>query len=113
MACERLELDGVTATPSHYHIAAQARGLMRFLQPEDEAYFAVLGELTKPLPLHDAAELIANGGIVDEATGKAVDWHATKMVLPVSKRMKDELEGRSYEDSVQETVAALHFRIRD
>jgi acetoin utilization deacetylase AcuC-like enzyme len=113
MACERLDLDGVTATPSHYHIAAQARGLMRFLHPDDEAYFAVLGELTKPLPLHHAAALIASGGIVDEATGKSVDWHATKMVLPVSKRMKDELEDRSYEDSVQQAVTALQFRIAD
>ena len=42
MAAERLGYDGITLVPSHFHVAAQARRLFRFLDPADEAMFLAL-----------------------------------------------------------------------
>lgn len=113
MACERLGLDGLLFTPSHYHVAAQARGLLRFLAPEDEAFFVALGEVTRPLPLHRATQLVADGAIVDDATNEPLTWRPARMCYAVSDTMKRALADPAYERTVRERVAELHFRRAD
>ncbi len=113
MACERLGLDGLLFTPSHYHVAAQARGLLRFLDPEDEAFFVALGEVTKPLPLDRATQLVADGGIVDEATNEPVRWRPARMYFAVSEAMKTAMAAPAFERTVREKVARLRFRRAD
>src|SRR5690606_15371 len=104
-------MDGLLFAPSHYHVAAQARGLLRFLDPEDEAFFVALGEVTKPLPLHEATRLVADGRIIDDTTQEPLEWPAKRMFLPVSERMKKAYEGRDYERSVKAAVAHQHLRL--
>ena len=38
--CHRLHLDGITYTPSHFHLASQSTKYLRFRDPEDAAAFA-------------------------------------------------------------------------
>jgi hypothetical protein len=113
MACERLELDGLLFAPSHYHVAAQASGMLRFLEPADQAFFVALGEVTKPLPLHEATKLVADGRICDAETGEPVAWRAKRMFFPVSARMKEAFASPEYEEAVREATRNVRLVRRD
>ena len=110
MACERLQLDGLLFTPAHYHVAAQARGVLRFFDANDEAFFVALGEITKPLPLARATAMVDEKRIVDER-GEPVSWRASRMVFAVSDRLKEAIGGAAYERAVEAATAGYTLRV--
>ena len=71
MAAQRLGFDGLTFMPAHYHTASQARALLRFLEPEDEALFVAMKGALGARPLIEASSLVDAGGVFD-ARGQAV-----------------------------------------
>jgi hypothetical protein len=109
VVCEMLELDGVFYVPSHYHVAAQSRRMVRFLEPGHEARFRRLRELLEELPMAEATRLVADGGVVDEATGEAFQWEGFPMVLPVSERLRTRVFGDDYEARVTEELERVHL----
>jgi acetoin utilization deacetylase AcuC-like enzyme len=109
LVCDRLQLDGLLFVPSHYHLAAQARGILRFLRPEDEAYFRALHAALDALPLAEAAGALA-AGRVRTAAGERLRWRPAPMVLPVSARLKAQVGGEEYERAVADAGAGLAFR---
>jgi hypothetical protein len=111
MACERLGYDGLTLVPAHFHIAALARRLFVFLEPADEAYFLALCDATRGQPLHQATETIARAGVIDLRTGAPVGWRPSRMVLGISRAMKDELADPSYALRVEQAAAELRFAL--
>lgn len=114
VVCEMLELDGVYYVPSHYHVAAQSRRLVRFLEPEHEARFRRVRELVAKLPMAAATRLVAEGGIRDETTGAAFQWQGFPMVLPVSERLKSRiLDEKEYEARVGEEMARLRLTLAE
>jgi hypothetical protein len=92
-------------------VAAQARGLLRFLDPADEGFFSALAAVLGPLPLSDATALVARGAVVDEASGAPVRWRPAPMVLPVSPALRARVEGPAYDARVEETAAAFRLRV--
>ncbi|NOZ77580.1 MAG: histone deacetylase [Acidobacteria bacterium] len=109
--CQMMHLDGVTYVPSHYHVAAQSRKLVRFLQPEDEAHFRALGETLAGIPLHVATKKIEDGEVLDVQTGRPVRWEGRRMVLPVSERLRHLVFSPEYEARVSEALENLEYRI--
>lgn len=109
LACERLGLDGVLFTPSHYHLAAQSREYLRFVDPREEARFRAFQEALEPLPLVEATRVADEGGLVDADTGEAVAWDPSVMILPVSGRARERFLGEGYESRVQEAVGELEL----
>ena len=97
---EILELDGIDYVPSNYHVAIQSRRRVRFLEPEDEALIQSLETLFEGVPLAEASNLIADGGVVDEATGDPLTWQGYPMVLPVSDALKERVCGDAYDARV-------------
>lgn len=91
--CERLGLDGVYYTPSSYHVAAQSRRLVRFLDPAHEARFRALEAAVRGLPLAEASRSLSEGRVVDTASGEPVRWEGWPMVMPVSERLRARVEG--------------------
>lgn len=110
MACERLGLDGLLFTPSHFHVAAMARGLLRFLDPHVEARFLALEQALEGVPLVEATRCVHAGRIVDEATGRPVGWPAAEMVLPVSPELAARLDAPDYDRTVEATARSLRLR---
>jgi len=110
MMCERLELDGLSFSPAHYHVAAQAHGLLNFLDPTDEARYAAINAAVTQMDLARATRLVHAGELVDEATSEPIRWKSAPMALPVSSRLKELFESAEYERSVME--AAAHLRLR-
>lgn len=102
LACERLGLDGMVFAPSHYHLAAQSRRMLRFADPQDEGRFRAFREALVGRSLAEATRLADEGRVVDRKTGEPRPWQSAPMVLPVSERLRQRLQGSEYEQAVQE-----------
>ncbi len=111
MIAEILELDGIFYVPSHYHVAVQSRSLVRFLDPEDEAWFRAVQAAVGHLPLDQADAAVHGGCLVDDATGEAVEWRSCPMVLPVSERLKDRVFGEAYQQTTEHALERLRFSL--
>jgi acetoin utilization deacetylase AcuC-like enzyme len=111
MAAERLSMDGITFLPAHFHVAAQARGFLEFLEPADEALFAAFCGVLGGLPLATSAELLAAGRVVDGATGLPLAWRPARMVLPVSDALRARTRGPDYDRAVEAAAKRLDVRL--
>ena len=109
LACERLGLDGMVFAPSHYHLAAQSRRMLRFADPEDEARFRAFREALRGQPLAEATRLADAGQVMDRMTGEPRPWQPAPMVLPVSEELRERLQGKEYERGVQEAREGLNL----
>lgn len=90
LLCEQLHLDGVTFVPSHYHLAAQGSKYLRFVEPEDRAFFETLRRAAGDLPLSDATRAAERGELRDP-DGRALRYRPMRMVLPVSRRLREKM----------------------
>jgi hypothetical protein len=88
LVCDRLGLDGIGVTASHFHPAAQGLGDRRLLDPSDEPLFAALLDAVRGLPLAAACRAVEEGGLVDQETGQPFVWRPLSLVYPVSERLK-------------------------
>lgn len=111
LICDRLGLDGVFFVPSHYHLAAQSRKMLQFLDPEHEAEFRAMRSALETLPLAEATRAVAQGRVVDAETGEPVQWNPAPMVLPVSDRLDTRLCGEEYEERVREIRDRLRYKL--
>lgn len=109
--CERVGLDGIVFSPSHYHLAAQSPRRLRFLDPVDEARFRSMRAALGALPLVEAVDAVEAGRVVDDRTGGSVRWQPAPMVLAVSDRMRRSVESTIYENQVAAAMADLPFRL--
>ncbi|MFO0550425.1 MAG: hypothetical protein U0271_18665 [Polyangiaceae bacterium] len=107
MACERLGYDGITVVPAHFHVAAQARRLFTFLEPEAEAYYLALARATSGLPLDQATIAVGAGRIIDKSSGEPAPWRPARMVLPISDSLKGYLASKEYEHRVEDAIHRL------
>jgi acetoin utilization deacetylase AcuC-like enzyme len=112
LACDRLQLDGVLFVPSHYHVAAQGRKTMRFLNPADEGVYRALAPLLQPLPLSAAAEALIAGRVIDSVSGQVFAWQPVPMTYPVSERLREQVTGEAYERQAAEEAGRHAFVLR-
>ena len=110
MICEILELDGVFFVPSSYHVAAQSRRVVHFLEPRDEALFETLQTLLGGMPLAEASSAVAEGRIRD-VDGKVFEWKGLPMILPVSDLLKERVSGPEYQVEVQAAAETFRFEL--
>ncbi len=110
---EMLELDGLYYVPSSYHVAIQSRRRVRFLEPDDEALMQALDVLFSKVPLAEASNLIADGRVVDNATGEPLQWQGYPMVLAVSEKLKSRVCGELYDARVAERLAEFDLAITE
>jgi acetoin utilization deacetylase AcuC-like enzyme len=85
--CHRLHLDGITYTPSHFHLASQSTKYLRFREPRDAATFDAMKAAVAGLPLVEASRRIEAGEAIDAATAAPFHWQPTPMVMVVSERL--------------------------
>ncbi|MFO0725124.1 MAG: histone deacetylase [Myxococcota bacterium] len=113
LMAERLELDGVSFTPGYYHLAYQARGNLAFVDPGDEGRFRAMRRAVAHLPLKEASWALAEGRLVDRATGASVSWRPRPMVLALSDRLKTAAFGGAWEERASETARGLLFELAE
>jgi hypothetical protein len=108
---DRLQLDGIVFVPSHYHLAFKGKRYLRFLNPVDEAWFRSVRRAVEDLSLAEATRAVAEGRVVDSASEEAETWRPMRMVLPISDRLHDFVEGEDYEGEVIRAMRQLSFRL--
>jgi hypothetical protein len=111
MAAERLRFDGLTFVPAHYHTAAKSRGILRFLDPRDEATFVALREALGARSLAEASLLVSRGQIRDLSTGAPFAWKPARMVVPTSSALRARVTGPDYDREVEEAARALRLQL--
>ncbi len=111
LACDRLQLDGLVFVPAHYHSASQGRKWLRFLAPRDEGVFRALREALHGLPLSEATRVVDEKRVVDARTGEPFVWRPMPMVMPVTDRLRNVVEGEDYEGKVAAEAARHDFRL--
>lgn len=113
MACERLGMDGLAFVPAHYHVAAQARGQLRFVDPVDHARFEALHEVLGSRRLDEATRLVDQGRVVDRATGEAIRWKPALMALPQSRTFLAQVESRDFGRAIEEAARGFQLEVRE
>ncbi|HXO18694.1 MAG TPA: histone deacetylase [Thermoanaerobaculia bacterium] len=112
LACDRLHLDGLLFVPAHYHSAAQGKRILRFVDPEHEGLFRAVAAALSALTLTAASTAIEEGRVVDRATGQPFRWPPMAMVLPVTGRLKERVEGEDYEIRAAAAAERRAFEVR-
>ena len=115
LMCERLDLDGIVVVPSHYHVAAQWRARLHFLDPVDEGRFRSAGHLLSSYPTAKAARIVQRGLVREKASGHAYVYEPKPMVFPVKSRLRERVVGKDYEARAVEAeqTLAMEFTVPD
>ena len=112
LVCDRLDLDGLLFVPSHYHLAAQAGEVLRFLHPEDAARYDAFREAVRDLPLAQATRAIDEGRVVDADSREPVEWKPAPMILPVSERLRERLDAEGFRERRREARGMFDYELR-
>jgi acetoin utilization deacetylase AcuC-like enzyme len=111
MACERIALEGLVFTPSHYHLGVQSRTLLHFLEPREEARFRAIRDALDGLSLVEATRALEAGRVRDARTGKPVAWKPVPMVLPTGEDLRTQMSGDSYKTAVERHSGSFSFTL--
>ncbi len=111
LICDRLRLDGLVFVPSHFYLAVKGKKFLRFVDPVDEAWFRNVHEAIQEMPLAAATNAVSEGRVIDTVSGKPANWHPMSMVLPISDRLHDLVEGEAYEAAVSQASESLSFEL--
>jgi acetoin utilization deacetylase AcuC-like enzyme len=111
MACERIALEGLVFTPSHYHLGVQSRTLLHFLEPREEARFRAIRDALDGLSLVEATRALEAGRVRDARTGKPVAWKPVPMVLPTGEGLRTQMSGDSYKTAVERHSGSFSFTL--
>ena len=109
--CERLELDGLMFTPSHFHLASLARPFARDRDPRREGRFQAIQRAVAGLSLREATEAVQNGGLLEVRSGKPLRWEPMPLVLPVSRKCKTFFDSPDYRQDVARALDGERFKL--
>jgi len=109
--CETLQLDGVVYVPAHYYLAVLGQRYMRCLSPADEGRLEALQAALAPRSLADASRALAEGRVIEAATGAVQSWEPVPVVLPVSTRLRAVVGGPAYGEAVRKERERLSFAV--
>ena len=111
VVCERLELDGIVFTPSHYHLARLARPQARFLDPALEGRCRAVDRAVRHLRLDEAVAAVEEGRVIDPSTGRVVAWEPAPLVIPVSRELAARFGRGDWETRAAAAAEAQEMRL--
>ncbi len=112
----RLECDGLSNQPQHYHNGHLYGKVMMFFHPEDEGQLRALDRdlLGRDnLNLAEATRAVECGRVIDVETGEPIKWEVRAQVLPITLRLSSYFMSDEYRRSVLEHRQRRSFRLRD
>ncbi len=107
--CGELGFDGLLYMPAGYFVATFGS---RFVDPAHQARLEAMRRALSSLRLVEATRAVEEGRVVDAATGAVVEWEPAPMVIPVSAKLRQAVEGPEYEAAVDQELATLSYRLR-
>jgi acetoin utilization deacetylase AcuC-like enzyme len=111
VAAERMDLDGLVFTPTHYHLARLAGPMGFFADPVHQGRMLALQHAVRSLRFGEAARAVDGGLVQDEETGRPAMWVPSPLVIPVSSALRDYFGSRDYEAKVEAARRGFKFRL--
>lgn len=108
---ERLDLDGLTFTPSQFHLASLARPMAVNPDPTAEGTFQAVMNLLKNVRLREAANLVETGKVICLREGVPFVWKPSALIIPVSSTLKAEFQSPKFTQQVETARDACHFKL--
>lgn len=109
---ERLELDGLIFTPSHYHLAAISRPLATCPDPATEGWFKAVQKAVSGKDLLRATLAVESGKVMDKNTGKPVVWQPSQLIIPVSEELKKLFSSQKFKNDVDFAAHSHSFTLK-
>lgn len=112
--CERMQLDGVSSVPAHYHNAAVASRAFTFLDPKAEGFLMAIRQALLEFHVFEASLILDEGGLITES-GETLKWKPSDQVLPVSHRLKMLFQSEGFHAAAQnecQRLLALGFHLK-
>ena len=111
VACERMDIDGLVFTPTHFHLARMVQPLASFVDPVHQARLAEFLHTVRNLRLVEAARAVEKGNVIDATTGEPALWIPAPMAIPVAHYLKDYYGSAEYEAAVAAARRDINFRL--
>jgi acetoin utilization deacetylase AcuC-like enzyme len=109
VAAERMGLDGLVFTPTHFHLASIAWPQGFFADPVMQARFIAMNEAVADLRMGEAARVLERGQVFDREKKEPAQWAPAPMVIPVGDRLKVHFAGEDYRRRVAAAEARFEF----
>jgi len=110
VAAERMDLDGLVFTPTHFHLASLAWPQAFFADPYFQARFFALNEAVSDLRMGEAATAVHMGKVRDPESGEPALWTPAPMVIPVGDKLNRRFGGSAYQGEVKAALPRFSFR---
>lgn len=101
-ACKRLNFDGISHTPTHFHIALKTCHNFRYLEPKTEGRLMALKSYLLPYSLSEASHIAEDQRIRDNQ-GKAVWPFSGDIFYATSLKLINFFESKEYSEAVRES----------
>lgn len=98
--CHRLKFDGISHTPTHFHIALKTCRDFRYLDPKREGRLMALKSFLLPYSLAEASNLAEEKHIVDRK-GEAIWPIEGDIFFAISPKLKNYFESKEYNEEVR------------
>jgi hypothetical protein len=85
--------------------------MVRFLHPQHEARYRAYREALSEVDLAEASRAVADGRLVETATGEPIRWEGYPMVLPVTERLRERVFGEDYEACVADELELIDVEL--
>jgi acetoin utilization deacetylase AcuC-like enzyme len=112
----RLQCDGLTNQPQHYHNGHLYGKVMTFFHPEDEGLLRALDRDLlgrDKLNLAEATRAVERGRVIDVETDEPLKWEVRAQVLPITLRLSSYFMSEEYRRVALEQRQRRRFRLLD
>lgn len=109
-ASERLDLDGVSFVPAHYHVAWMSRGRFVVVNPQARGRMQALSSYLEGVSLLRASQLLDEPGLTC-LDGSVLRWDPPEMVAPRTQPLLDWLHAPEREAEVEAARAELAAKL--
>jgi len=105
-----LRKDGLLAFPAYFHNALLFSRYFHFLNPEKAAEILAIEKAFPRIPFKHLAWIVYLN-CLKYANGDTYEWKAEEIIYPLSKRLKDYFESKSYKRRLKQTLKNRLFAI--
>ena len=97
----RLNLAGLLNTPDHFHNAYLYSRIFYYLDPVIQARFKALCRDLKNYSVYDISWAIEWGAVIDENTGRPMEWLIGEQMVPLFSDLKKLFDSKEYKEMVE------------
>lgn len=104
--------DALVNHPEFFHNAVFYSALYRFVSPQRQGRFEALLRDVGGLPIAEASRAVEEGRVIEEPSGRALQWQPEEMMVPITEPPRAWLESVAYVEAATRARETVRFRVR-